>query len=121
MSDEHEHRAQAKHNRQFAAFLLNQGSYTDWAVTACFYAALHLIDAVLARFLSYNPTDYYQRESKMSRFTRIPQEVINAYHCLKDVSMDARYDCLRPAVEDIRTTYLPELDKIERFVRQELN
>jgi hypothetical protein len=40
-----EHLAQWRHNRRFVASI--EPEYPDWAVTACFYLAIHAVEALL--------------------------------------------------------------------------
>jgi len=40
------HMSQAKHNESLAEFLLDK-PYFDWSITACFYAAIHFVEARL--------------------------------------------------------------------------
>lgn len=48
MPTKSEHLARAEHNQRFAeSFELKTTPYPDWVVVAYFYAALHLVDAVL--------------------------------------------------------------------------
>ncbi len=42
------HRRKAQYNTKVAAHLREHTPYIDWAVTATFYAALHLVDSMLA-------------------------------------------------------------------------
>ncbi len=123
MPDVRTHRLQAVHNRQVSEALLSTG-YCDWAVTACFYSALHQVDAVLASSrvvaIAYHPTKHEVRETTISRLTIFPQHVYDAYMKLKHGSEEARYRCLRPKEKQVRNVYLPLLDQIDQFVEQQL-
>jgi hypothetical protein len=123
MADVRTHRLQAAHNRQVGEALLNSG-YCDWAVTACFYAALHQVDAALASCsalaVAYHPTKHEVRETTIARLSIFPQDVFDAYMKLKQGSEDARYRCARPTDKQVRTVYLPLLNQIDQFVKQKL-
>jgi hypothetical protein len=120
MPDEYRHRTQASHNRAFATILCAQTSYADWALVAYFYSALHMMDALIARFTKRHPKNYKERDTLINKLPMIPQEVVNAYHDLLDASQDARYECVRRTVEEVKDDYLPLLDTIARFVHQKL-
>lgn len=44
------HLEQARHNLSLYEKLRDEGCYPDWAVTALFYSALHLVDAQAAQY-----------------------------------------------------------------------
>lgn len=123
MADARIHRLQAARNRQVSETPLRSG-YCDWAVTACFYSALHQVDAVLARCdalgIACQPAKHAVRETTISRLSIFPQGVFDAYMKLKQGSEDARYRCARPKDKQVRTAYLPLLDQIDQFVQQRL-
>ena len=119
MPKEVDHRTQARHNRAFVEFVKQQGSYDDWALTACFYSALHLIDAVLVHFANCHPVDHAERDSAIGRCSQIPRDVFNAYFTLKDDSTAARYNCWQPTNADVANG-LSNLTKVEQFVRSKL-
>jgi hypothetical protein len=57
MADFSVHVAQAKHNEQVAGHLLKTVGYHDWAVTACFYAAIHFVEARCWYIIDIKHTD----------------------------------------------------------------
>jgi hypothetical protein len=90
----------------------------DWAVTTCFYAALHLVDSYLAR-LGIHPHTHVKREGWIQR--RLPYIRPN-YWQLKHYSLRARYEGVQmtPAtafqsafVENLITT---ELEAIKNYI-----
>ncbi len=86
-----DHINQAVHNEALSRSL-QAGSYTDWAVTALFYAALHLLDAVLS------PQGRLKSHPKRVNFVFSSPDfssVAAHYQELLDRSQDARYDCFR--------------------------
>ena len=124
MADARTHRVQAAYNRHVGEGLLVNG-YCDWAVTACFYSALHQVDAVLASYaghtVPYHPSRHKDRESAILLLRSVfPADVFDAYMKLKQASEDARYRCVRPKDEEVRSFYLPLLDQIKQFVADKL-
>ena len=47
MADLVSHIKQSKHNISCAKYLLNSANSRDWAITICFYAAVHFVEAGL--------------------------------------------------------------------------
>jgi uncharacterized protein (UPF0332 family) len=86
-----QHLTQATLNEAVAAMLAENQSY-DWAVTALFYAALHKVQAYLARSDLY-PTSHSRREKVLA--SRPETEPLGElYMLLRTRSEDARYNCL---------------------------
>jgi hypothetical protein len=90
----------------------------DWAVTACFYAAIHLVEGYLAR-LGIHPRTHVEREGWIQR--RLPHIQQN-YWRLKRYSLRARYrgaqmtpvTAFQPAfVENLITA---ELEAIKNYI-----
>jgi len=63
----------------------------DWGVTACFYAALHLVDSYLAR-VGIHPENHEEREDWIRHWLR---PIRSEYRALKRRSIRARYDALQ--------------------------
>jgi hypothetical protein len=94
------HVAQAKHNEQCANFLLIQehARYRDWAITAAFYAAVHLAEACFttipktartgsaADLADEGKHTYRQRKIKELAFP-----AWRSYRKLQDASYNLRY------------------------------
>jgi hypothetical protein len=81
------HLAQAARNKTLALAIVDD--YPDWAVVVLFYAALHLVDAYLARSNVHPRSQgdwgiYVDRSSLRS--------IAASYHQLQDRSRDARYN-----------------------------
>ena len=83
-----EHLSQAKHNEAVALFLL-QHQFTDWAITAFFYAALHYVEAVLAESNRHSE-NHPARDSNVAR-SPVLRKIYSEYRYLKTLSNDARY------------------------------
>jgi hypothetical protein len=86
--DEATHLGQARHNEGFFG-KIDHSQDGDWAVTVLFYAALHYVDAYLAR-TRMHPANHSER-GRMIHSTPTVNAVRNHYRRLEDSSVDARY------------------------------
>jgi hypothetical protein len=112
---------QAEQNERLArGLVLLSSQLMDWGVTACFYAALHLVDSYLAR-VGIHPENHEEREDWIRRWLR---PIRSEYRALKRRSIRARYDALQmnpatafqPAfVENLLAT---ELETIRNYIAQ---
>jgi len=83
-----QHIQQAEKNEVFfSSFDAGSTLYSDWAVTALFYAALHYVDACLGH-LNFHPVSHAQRTPLIRHY--LPQ-IFQWYRELKDESEQARY------------------------------
>lgn len=120
MSTTREHLARAKQNLQFAqSFELETTPYIDWVVTAYFYAALHLVDAILWERDRINPADHHDRNN-LVRNKDYLKAIKTSYRTLKDRSEDARYDLITFASARIRNDVIPLYQEIERHILSQL-
>ena len=91
MPDQQKHLAQAQHNEELYHHLSGTTPrFIDWQITALFYAALHYVDAYLARF-SIHPSSHEERSMWMGRES-ILKTIYTAYRDLQNRSRDARYE-----------------------------
>jgi uncharacterized protein (UPF0332 family) len=115
-----EHRARAEQNLRFAqSFDLDTTPYLDWVVVAYFYAALHLVDALLFEKEHLNPDNHeirraYVREKSYLRGISIE------YRNLKDRSEDARYRLLTLTRSKIEREVIPAYRAIEQHIIPQL-
>jgi len=110
---------QSEQNERLAkGLVLLSPQLMDWGVTACFYAALHLVDAYLARE-GIHPRNHAEREDWVRRRLRPIQ---GNYRDLKRFSLRARYEGVQmnpatafhlPFVENLITT---ELEAIRDYI-----
>lgn len=56
-----EHEFQADSNILFVKHLVEEKSFYDWAVTGCFYSAVHIVEAMI----HFAPEISYEREGKI--------------------------------------------------------
>ena len=123
MATEREHLRQAEHNEDFVGtFDLTRTPYLDWAVTVIFYAALHYIRALAARYHFRNISRYGELDRVFERFVvfRRNPGVYEDYRQLKDDSRAARYDMRRFSPEEVIALRDEELRRINQFVRTQL-
>ena len=89
MPDETTHRLQAEQNERLSrGLVLLSPQSRDWAVTSCFYAALHWVDGYLARN-GIHPGNHVERERWVQR-RLLP--IRRSYWRLKHYSLHARYE-----------------------------
>jgi len=114
-----EHLARARQNFEFASsFDLNTTPYLDWVATAYFYAALHLVDALIWQIEGADPEDHSARHTYLRRWYLSGISV--EYRDLKNLSEDARYRLITFSKPKIENHIVPLYDEIERHVLQVL-
>jgi hypothetical protein len=114
-----QHLAQAGHNEAFLESLdLRTTPYLDWAMTIIFYAALHYIRGLLARYQVTNISSYGEMDKAFNRLILLRQNpgIHTDYRQLKDDSRAARYNMWSPAYGDIVDFRAGELRRIREFV-----
>lgn len=119
MASENEHLRQAAHNEEFlTAHGLADTPYTDWAVTAIFYAALHYVRALLSRYHYTNISRYGEMDKAFERVDvlRRNDSIYVDYRQLKDDSRAARYDMWKPTGDEVIDLRDGELSRIRSFV-----
>lgn len=115
-----EHLARAQQNLRFAqSFDLATTPYIDWAVAAYFYAALHLVDAILWEKDKINPGDHYERYEcvKVKWYLRA---IRVEYKTLKDRSEDARYELITFTKAKVEREVIPLYTAIQSHILQQL-
>jgi hypothetical protein len=94
-----DHIHQAQHNEECANFLIrDKPNYRDWAITAAFYAAVHLVEACFTSRGDIGHTEMAQdrgnkemhqyREDKVRELAR---PAYNSYRKLREASRFVRY------------------------------
>jgi uncharacterized protein (UPF0332 family) len=118
---ESQHRKQAQQNLAFAkSFDLITTPYIDWVVTAYFYAALHLVDALLARKENIHPEKHEIRRGYV-RDKSYLCGIKTEYFTLKDRSEDARYRMITTYTSTkVNNEIIPLYDEIARHITQQL-
>jgi hypothetical protein len=112
---------QTEQNERLArGLVLLSPQLMDWAVTVCFYAALHLVDSYLARLGIY-PRTHVEREGLVQR--RLPY-IRRNYLRLKHYSLHARYQGahMKPATAFqpafVENPLATELEAIRNYIAQ---
>ena len=113
-----EHLDQAAHNEAFFASI-EVATYSDWAVTALFYSALHYVDAYLARQGHEDPGDHDMRDTLMRNYP-VTRAVWNEYRRLKSFSRSARYYAARFKPGEVTGLRLGSLEPIKDRIRSVL-
>ena len=100
MPPKEEHLRQAAHNREFYD-AISPSQFTDWSVTALFYAALHNIDAYLAEN-DYHPRTHEKRFMLVNTLHNL-RVIADEYMVLRDESEAARYDITHFTRDEVQT------------------
>lgn len=114
MPTRQEHVAKAEHDEALSVFL-ESTTYTDWAVTSLFYAALHLFDAYLLG-LGRDPKDHDERLRQIAGTTEL-RSVWPRYRNLLDRSIDSRYECLSFTPAQVQTLRQSTYEPLKRHLR----
>ena len=91
MPSPQEHKTQAFHNASLAREL-DGSPYSDWSITAYFYAAHHQVLKLLAKKKKPFPTTYDKARSYMKQIG-LARKVRKKWAKLLDLSFNARYQC----------------------------
>lgn len=120
MPDEGQHLRKAEANEQFVALLdLDKEPSAEWAITALFYSAVHLVEARFAATFGLHCTTHEQRKKNMSR-DRKTKSCFPDYAHLETLSRDCRYQTniarrgkfdkdAKPRYDAIKKTLAPRL------------
>lgn len=103
------HLNQAAHNETFFGEV-DHAERSDWAVTVLFYAAVHYVDAHLAK-KSENPGNHYER-NRCILDDPTAKGVFKQYERLRQRSRAARYDGARytlPEIDALKTGDLKQI------------
>lgn len=116
-----EHRARAERNLRFAKSLdIDSTPYIDWIVAAYFYAAVHLVDALIYQKDKFHPPSHEIRKDwvKSKWYLR---GIRDEYRLLKDLSEDARYRLITFTKPKIEREVIPLYMAIENHITQQLD
>lgn len=115
-----EHLGRARQNLRFAeSFELQTTPYLDWVVTAYFYAALHLVDALLWEKDRLNPELHEHRRDYVKQKWYL-RAISCEYRSLKDHSEDARYRLITMTSAKVEKTIIPLYKAIESHILPQL-
>jgi len=108
--DEAAHTLQASRNEKVYTDILGgqNAKYSEWAITALFYAAVHRVETYLAS-KQVHPEGHALRLRALNRVGK--QEASNTLQALQRTSEQARYQCARFSSEEIES-YKADLDSL---------
>jgi hypothetical protein len=118
MPNSADHILQAQHNEAFYQ-VIDKNAYSDWAMTALFYAALHYIDAFLDR-VGIDAGGHDQRDKEV-RDRKELRPIWPQYHYLKNRSINARYYCGTFTPDQLQQCYGGDLAAIRRSLLRLVN
>lgn len=111
MATESDHRLKAAHNQAFLD-AIDHARFPDWAVTAAFYKAVHLVEALFARDNRAPGGSHLKRNQVLKRHYK---HVWKQYQPLYNFSRQARYWCTGVLPEHV--TYVNRrLGRVEREI-----
>lgn len=111
-----QHLERARQNLRFAeSFELTTTPFLDWVVSAYFYAALHLVDALLWEKDKLNPELHEQRRDYVRQKWYL-RGISFEYRSLKDHSEDARYRLITMTSVKVEKTIIPLYKAIENHI-----
>ena len=125
------HMAKSRYNVKVAAHLHDETAFTDWAVTATYYAALHLIDALLdgemqlikderhPRKHSANDNPGNNGRGRNQLVRKLYGAIYRDYRSLEEASRRSRYD-LEVLGESAYVKLQNEFKRIEQFTALQL-
>lgn len=113
MPTQRQHIVKQEHNEALFGELVNS-AFPDWAVTALFYASLHLIEAHLPPPVGTRRHVERERAIFAARDLTV---VYGHFRELKDQSGDARYDCVIFTEADVRALHDQRYAPLRRHVR----
>ncbi len=120
MPDLATHQRQAEHNQQAAAYLQTAGDeYLDWAVTAMFYAALHMLDQALAHSGNIHSRSHLQRHAVIAQQPQLAP-IYRDYRELEWQSQRSRYECATFTPADLQPL-AARLEHIRQLVESIVN
>lgn len=122
MPNERKHVGRAENNEQFyEQFNLASTPYLDWAITALFYAALHYVDATLARYPAggLHPQSHGAREQILARDSLL-RHLFSDYQELRNRSQDARYGIVDFPPAFVAMLRATEFESVRNSVRTHL-
>jgi hypothetical protein len=117
MPSRESHLGQAEGNAEFAGDLLNRdwsAACADWAVSALFYSAVHLVDAYLAT-MDAHPETHTIRGNWVARTDKL-KPVYSNYEELRNRSEDARYKCRHFKPAQVRAIRSSDHDPLQEHV-----
>lgn len=115
------HLQQAKTNLVFLKEINDKSKYFDWQVTVCFYAAVHLVNAHLAKCANLHYKTHQETKLAINPHNplavcKIEEDVFDKYSSLEKLSRRARYLCNDAGQTDDQITYLTSEKRVSRAI-----
>lgn len=106
-----QHLQQAKNNLIFLKEINDKSKFFDWQVTTCFYTAVHLINAHLAKcadlhYKTHEETKIAINPDNPLSMCKIEEGVFDKYVSLEKLSRRARYLCNDTGAPDDHRPFL---------------
>lgn len=109
-----DHILQARHNEAFYDSI-DKNTYSDWAMTGLFYAALQYIDAYLATVGMVDPGGHGVRDQEVNAQAHL-RPIANLYFRLKNRSRNGRYYCARFSVSELERCRNQDLARLRNHI-----
>jgi hypothetical protein len=118
------HYDQARHNYALYARLLAEGTHLDWAATALFYTALHLVDAHAVERQRLAPSSHspFADHDERREYVQLSLSSISLhYRRLQDTSRRTRYEMIQPAPAALQHLHDERFVPLERSITRLLD
>lgn len=121
MPDTASHLARVRQNQDFIKlFNLDTTKYLDWVVTAYFYSAVHLVEALLFHREGINSELHSDRRSYIRKKSYL-WDIDSPFERLKDHSEDARYRLTTMNRPKLENRIIPLYEKVEQHITPQLS
>lgn len=114
MPNASDHIIQARHNEEFYR-VTDKATYSDRAMTTIYYAALHYVDALLAKVGMIDPGGHDVRDQEVRARTEL-RPIYRSYFRLKSRSRNARYYCAKFQPGELQQSYDVDLAAIRNHL-----
>src|ERR1700745_243676 len=99
------HVRQAKSNLSFLKEVNKSSKFFDWQVTTCFYTAVHLVNAHLAKCADLHYRTHQETKQALNPHSplstcKIDEDIFNIYVSLEKLSRRSRYLCNEEVGDD---------------------
>jgi hypothetical protein len=116
-----QHLLQAKNNLLFLKEINNKSNFFDWQVTTCFYVAVHLVNAHLAKchnihYSSHKITKQAMNPHNTLAPCKIDIDVFDTYCSLEKLSRRSRYLCNDSLAHEPNRAFLTYEKHVKRAI-----
>lgn len=118
MPSQKQHLSQASHNEKLVSnYKLLDSEFTDWAITALFYSALHYVEAYFATKYNWH---HRKHEKRNPAIRRCLPHCYDDYKQLKYDSEEARYNNRRFSIKELGDNIVPDFEKFKANILRHL-